>query len=322
MEIVERDHPDLVLLDLHMPGLTGYDVLKRMRSLPATKHTPVVVLTADESREARERALDLGARDFLTKPFDRTEVALRVRNLLEMRALHQQLQDHNQELEGRVRARTQELWTALQEVEKSALELRRSQAETVMRLSIAAEYRDDDTAQHIHRMSRYCEMLAAESGVDDGTVELIRVASVMHDVGKIGIPDSILRKPGKLTDSERATMEKHARIGYQILSGSDSELLQQAAEIALSHHERWDGTGYPEKRAGTDIPIAARVAAIADVFDAISTDRVYRKAMPFPKAMEVMRGGRGTHFDPALLDVFFENIDKVLKIKEELEAAA
>jgi putative two-component system response regulator len=282
----------------------------------------VVVLTADESKEARERALTLGATDFLTKPFDRTEVALRVRNLLEMRELHLQLENQNQVLEERVRERTTELWTALQAIEKSEQDVRRSQAETVMRLSIAAEYRDDDTAQHIHRMSRYCEMLAEAAGIDPGTVELIRVASVMHDVGKIGIPDSILRKPARLTESERTAMEEHARIGYQILSGSDSELLQLAAEIALSHHERWDGTGYPEKRVGVDIPIAARIAAIADVFDAISTDRVYRKAMPFPKAMEIMRGGRSTHFDPDLLDVFFENIDKVLKIKKELEAAA
>jgi putative two-component system response regulator len=322
LQHIERSVFDLILLDLHMPGMSGYDLLRRVREHDTSMHTPVLVLTADVSREARERALGLGARDFLTKPFDRIEAGLRVRNLLEVRALHRQLEDHNSLLEKRVRERTAELWKALQAVERKELEIRRGQAETVMRLAIAAEYRDDDTAQHIHRMSRYCRALAQAAGIEEQAVELIGVASVMHDVGKIGIPDAILLKPGGLTKTERETMQEHARIGYQILSGSDSKLLQMAARIALSHHERWDGRGYPEGRVGTDIPVEARVAAIADVFDAITTDRVYRKAMPFPKAIAVLQEGKDSQFDPGLIDTFFEHMDVMLKIKEELADVA
>lgn len=322
LELVDSAPPDLVLLDLHMPRLDGYAILERLRARTDTRHTPVLVLTADESREAREKALSLGAHDFLTKPFDGTEIALRVRNLLEMRQLHRDLEQQNSALEKRVRERTAELWSALQSVEKSERDVRRSQAETVMRLSIAAEFRDDESAQHIHRMSLYCEMLGRVAGLDERRCELIKVASVMHDVGKLGTPDAILLKKGPLKPDERKVMEQHARIGHQILDGSDSELLQMGASIALGHHEWWDGTGYPDGRAGADIPIEARIAAIADVFDALTTHRVYRKAFPFTKAIEMLREGRGKQFDPELLDLFFDNLDQVIRIKEEQETAA
>ena len=312
LDLVDEVDPDLVMLDLHMPGVDGYAVLEQLRSRAKTANTPVLVLTADETRSARERALGLGARDFLTKPFDATEVTLRVKNLLEMKAL-------NRELEQRVRQRTSDLWTALQAVEKSESELRRSQAETVTRLSIAAEFRDDETARHIQRMSRYCAMLARAAGLDEATGELIQVASVMHDVGKIGIPDAILLKPGPLTDAERDTMKEHALIGYQILSGSESDLLQMAARIARWHHEWFDGGGYPDGRSGTNIPLEARIAAVADVFDALTSDRVYRKAFPFTTAISMLRDGRGSQFDPVLLDLFFGQIDQVIRIQEEFE---
>ena len=322
LDIVDQTDPDLLLLDLHMPHIDGFHVLEKLRSTPQTARIPVLVLTGDESREARERALSLGARDFLTKPFDRTEVALRVRNLLEMRTMHKELLDQNALLEKRVRQRTADLWSALQSVEKSEQDLRRSQVETVTRLSMAADFRDDETGRHIQRMSRYCEMLARVAGIDDSRSELIRVASMMHDIGKIGIPDAVLRKPGLLTDTERAIMQEHATIGFQILSGSDSELLKMAAIIALGHHERFDGKGYPHGRSGNEIPLEARIAAIADVFDALTTDRVYRKALPFTTAINMLRQGKGTQFDPILLDLFFAHIDQALRIKEELEEAA
>lgn len=322
LHIVDQTAPDLVLLDLHMPEMDGFAVLEKLRARVQTMHIPVLVLTGDDSREARERALSLGARDFLTKPFDRTEVALRARNLLEMRMMHKELERNNIELEKRVRQRTADLWSALQSVEKSEQDVRRSQIETVTRLSMAADLRDDETGRHIQRMSRYCETLARVAGVDDSKCELIRVASMMHDIGKIGIPDAVLLKPGPLNADERQTMQQHAAIGFKILSGSDSELLQMAARIALNHHERYDGKGYPNGIAGTEIPLEARIASIADVFDALTTDRIYRKAFPFTTAISMLREGKGSQFDPILLDLFFGHIDQMLRIKEELEEAA
>jgi putative two-component system response regulator len=190
----------------------------------------------------------------------------------------------------------------------------------VNRLSIAAEFRDNETAQHIRRMSHYCALLAAKTGMDREKTDLIRVASQMHDVGKIGIPDSILLKNGRLTPQERIVIEQHPGIGHRILRGSTSELLQIAATIALSHHERIDGAGYPNKIKGDDIPIEARVAAIADVFDALTTNRVYRGAFHLQEAVDIMKEGRGTQFDADLLDLFLESLSEVLEIKGELES--
>ncbi len=201
----------------------------------------------------------------------------------------------------------------LQMVEK---ELRLAQEAVVERLSIAAEFRDDETARHVQRMSRYTALLATKSGASPERAEQVRTAAVMHDVGKIGIPDSILLKPGKLTPEERRIMEQHSEIGYRILSGSRSDLLTLAAQIAWTHHERVDGNGYPRRLAGEDIPLEGRMAAIADVFDALTSQKVYKKASPLPQAVDVMREGRGTHFDGDLLDLFLDSIDEVVRIKE------
>jgi putative two-component system response regulator len=225
--------------------------------------------------------------------------------------------EERRKLEETVRSRTQDLWTAIAELERVKEDLRASREETVYRLSIAAELKDDETPRHIARMTRYCALLANRTGADEEQAELIRVASIMHDVGKIGVPDAILMKPAALTPEERLVMQTHAEIGHKILSGSKSPFLEVAAAIALTHHEWFDGSGYPNGIEGPTIPREGRIAAIADVFDALTTDKVFRKAYPIGKAVEMMQEGRGTQFDPDLLDAFLDSLDEALGIREE-----
>lgn len=315
VEMMFTLEPDILLLDLQMPHLSGYEVMTKLAAeVPAAPFIPILVLTADVTDEAKKTSLAMGAKDFLTKPFDPTEVMLRIKNLLETRFLQMELRDHNALLEERVKTRTADLWDSIRRLERAEDDLRLSQAETVRRLSIAAEFRDDETAKHIVRMSQYCSFLATKSDLDPEITERMLVASQMHDVGKIGTPDNILLKPGKLTPEERTIMERHALDGWKILEGSDSPLLQLAATIALSHHEKVDGSGYPNHLAGDDVPLPGRIAAIADVFDALSTDRVYRPGFPLPEVWRIMREGRGSHFDADLLDAFFDSMDTVLSI--------
>jgi len=322
LPMFKTDPPDIVLLDLVMPHIDGFGVMDQLQDWILSSrgnYLPVLVLTADVTAEAKQQSLSMGAKDFLTKPFDHTEVQLRVTNLLEARALHLELTDQKHLLEERVVERTTALWEAVVRVEEAHEKLRSSQEETIHRLSIAAEFRDDETAQHIHRMSHYCALLAGCSGESGERSNLFRMASKMHDVGKIGTPDSILLKPGKLTPAERAIMEQHAQIGYHILEHPTTELLQLAATIALTHHEKVDGTGYPKRLRDEEIPVEGRISAIADVFDALTTNRVYREAFPVERALEIMRDGRGSHFDADLLDLFFEVMPAVLLIKRRLE---
>jgi putative two-component system response regulator len=323
--IFETEPPDIVLLDLAMPEVDGFMVMEQLQQWIGTStdsYLPVLVLTADASKEARERSLAKGARDFLTKPFDATEVTQRIKNLLEARLLHLRLRAQNDLLDQRVKQRTADLWATVGQLEQSEARLRSSQEETITRLSIAAEFRDDETAQHIERMSHYCSLLAGLAGEDKQRCDLMRVASRMHDVGKIGTPDNILRKPGPLTARERSIMQEHTEIGYRILARSESELLQVAAAIALTHHERIDGTGYPRQLTEDEIPLEGRIAAVADVFDALITDRVYRDAYSLNESIQIMKGGRGTQFDLGLLDLFLEKLPEFLKIKESLDNLA
>jgi putative two-component system response regulator len=315
VDMFQEVSPDLVVLDLHMPFQDGFAVMEALAPhVPAEAYFPILVISGDANAEARHRALSMGAKDFLNKPIDRTEVVLRVRNLLQTRFLHMELQVQNVLLEEKVRKRTEGLAQAVRDLERSHDEIRVSQEETVKRLALAAELRDDDTGQHVHRMSKYVALLADRVGVPSERAELIRLASQMHDVGKIGIPDSVLLKPGPLDADERMVIETHSQVGFDILRDSHSELLRTGALIALTHHERFDGTGYPRGLKGTEIPIEGRLATIADVYDALTSDRVYRKAFSVEEAVEIMREGRGAQFDPELLDAFLGSLDDILSL--------
>ncbi len=288
-----EDPPDLILLDLRMPHLDGFDLLELLREeIPPDTYLPVLVLTGDLSQEVRERALAAGARDFITKPFDVTEVLLRIQNLLEARVLHLQLQEHNRTLEARVRARTRELAAA--------------QVEILHRLALAAEYRDDITGRHAERVGALTSLLAERLGRPRDEVGLLRRAATLHDVGKIGVPDGILMKPGRLTPPEIHRMRTHVEIGERILKGSGYALLEMAAEIARFHHERWDGQGYQAGLKGDEIPLSGRLVAVADVFDSLTHMRPYKPAHSVEEAVDYIVGERGGHFDPRVVDAFLE----------------
>jgi putative two-component system response regulator len=304
-----------LLTDMSMPGSTGLDLIRASSELYPDLAT--VMVTGVDDRAIANEALALGAYGYIIKPFESNEILISVTNALRRRSLEIENRGHRTRLEHMVKERTAELWNAIRHLETTQESLRQSREETVKRLSIAAEFRDDETGRHVQRMSRYCALLAREMGADSERGETIRLASQMHDVGKLGIPDNILRKPGPLTPDERKIMQRHCEIGWRILSGSKSELLDVAALIALTHHERIDGAGYPEGLSGTDIPFEGRIAAIADVFDALTTDRIYRTAMPLGRALEIMREGRGSHFETEALDAFFDALDEVIRIHEE-----
>lgn len=283
--------PDIILLDLMMPHLDGFQVMEQLKPLiPPGAYLPILVLTADPSAQVKRKALAAGARDFLTKPFDATELFLRMWNLLETRNLHLELLDQNHNLEQKVQERTQEL--------------ARAEIETVGCMALAAEYRDDDTGRHTQRVGRMAALVARQMGLDEAQVELIWRAAPLHDVGKIGISDAILLKPGKLTPDEITMMQTHTAIGSQILSGHHTPLLQLAGRIALTHHERWDGSGYPSGLREQEIPIEGRIVAIADVFDALTHERPYKAAWPVAKARDEIQHQCHHHFDPSVVEAF------------------
>ena len=291
-EVIRLHHefePDLILLDLMMPHMDGFAVMSQLAArIPAGEYLPVLVLTADITPEARARALSAGAKDFVTKPLDHLEVLLRIRNLLETRQLHLQLAAQNRMLDERVRARTKDL-------EEARIEI-------LDRLALAAEFRDDDTGQHTLRVGITSARIAECLDQAPSQVELIRRAAPLHDVGKIGIPDAILLKPGKLTPSEWRIMQTHATVGTRILRGSEAPVLQLAEQIALCHHERWDGTGYPTGLSMTDIPKIARIIGVADAYDAMTSYRTYGPALTSEQALDELRRGSGAQFEPKLVD--------------------
>ena len=290
-------NPDLLLLDLHMPHLDGFEFLQKLGStLVEGTFLPVLVLTADVSVETKRKALAMGADDFLSKPLDTVEVALRVKNLLEQRWLYSQLQQHNALLESKVEQRTRELALA--------------QIEVLGRLALSAEYRDDDTGQHTARVGTLSALIASALGLDATRVMLMELAAPLHDIGKIGVPDHVLLKPGALTLAERTIMQSHTTIGAEILGRSASPLLQLAREIALCHHERWDGLGYPAGLRGELIPLSARIVNAADTFDALINSRPYKNAWSQEEALREMRAQRGRQFDPAVLDAFLSLIQR------------
>ena len=292
--------PDLILLDINMSEMDGFQVMQQLQALDDPLAPPIVILTAQHGQAYLLRALAEGARDFITKPFDRVELLMRVRNLLEAQQGKRLLHDQNRVLEEMVRLRTEALNS--------------TRLQIIRRLGQAAEYRDNETGYHILRMSQISALLAKELGWDDAACDLILNASPMHDIGKIGIPDAVLLKPGKLDPHEWAVMKTHATIGGRLLDGDDSELLRTARDIALSHHEKWDGSGYPLGLAGEAIPLTGRIVAVADVFDALTSARPYKQPWPLEDAVRYINEQSGQHFDPAIVAAFNRALPGIVDI--------
>lgn len=299
----QEARPDLILLDINMPHLDGFEVMKQLQALKDPLLPPIVILTAQHGREHLMKSLMAGARDFIGKPFDRVELLMRVTNLLDAQLAHRMMHDQKAVLEEMVRLRTEAL--------------NQTRLQVVHRLGRAAEYRDNETGLHIVRMSQYAALLARSLGWNEPDCELMLHASPMHDVGKIGIPDAILLKPGKLDAAEWDIMKTHASIGADILDGGDSDLLRLAAQIALTHHEKWDGSGYPAGLKGAEIAQAGRIVAVADVFDALSSSRPYKKAWPLDEAQAFISEQSGSHFDPEVVRHFELRTAEILAIREQ-----
>ena len=294
--------PDLIIVDFMMPGLDGIELTQHLRRVPVTAEIPVLMVTAAHEKDVRYRALESGVTDFLTKPLDRLEFVSRLRNMLALRKSHLALAERAESLAAEVR--------------KAMADVHERERETILRLARAAEFRDPGTGAHILRMTSYSHLIALRLGLSDRDQEMIRQAAPMHDVGKLGTPDQILLKPGPLTAQEFESMKRHSAVGYEILKDSASPVLQMAAQIALSHHERLDGGGYPRGLAGDAIPLPGRMVAVADVFDALTSDRPYKRAWPFEQAADFLRQGRATHFDPDCVDTFLSEWATVIAIRE------
>ncbi len=305
----EEENIDLIILDIKMPKLDGFGVINSLREeLGETSIPPVLIVTDVAEQKFQREALTCGARDYIVRPFDIREFLARVHNLLEVRQAHQIVKFQKNVLEEKVQERTRELRAAHDELQDSRLEV-------VWRLGRAAEYRDNETGLHIVRMSHIAAVLARAYGMDEESTDLLLVASPMHDIGKLGIPDSVLLKPGKLNAEEWTIMQTHAQIGADILVGGHSNLMIMAREIALSHHEKWDGSGYPNALKGEGIPLTARICAIADVFDALTSERPYKKAWSLEDTLKLIRAESGRHFEPRLVELLEKNLPKILQIK-------
>ena len=307
--------PDLILTDVNMPVMDGYALCEAVKGAEATKDVPIILVTAQDDRDSLVRGLETGADDFLIKPVNLSELQARVRNLLLVKDYRDHMKLYTVHLEDEVAARTHDLNNAILELKSLNLQLKGSIQDTIQRLSVAAEFRDSDTADHIWRMSHYAQVVAKTLGLRQEEVENILYASPMHDVGKIGTPDQILLKKGKLTPEEKKIMDEHTIIGERILSGSDHPLLVMAREVAGGHHEWWDGSGYPRHLRGDNIPLNARIVAVADVYDALTTKRVYKPAWSIDEAFDHIREGAGTHFDPTCVSAILDSREEILEIQ-------
>ncbi|MGR8932367.1 MAG: response regulator [Gammaproteobacteria bacterium] len=295
VKVIRNSPPDIVLLDIMMPGIDGYEVCRRLKDDHSTRHIPIIFITAKIGVNDELRGLELGAVDYIAKPISPPIVKARVQT-------HLALYDQNRELDRKVRAQTSQL--------------HETRLQIIQRLGRAAEYKDNETGLHVIRMSHYSRILGLAAGMSETEADTLMSAAPMHDIGKIGIPDSILKKPGKLDPDEFKIMETHCEIGAQIIGNDDSELLQMARVIALSHHEKWNGQGYPERLQGEAIPRVGRIVAVADVFDALTSKRPYKEAWPVKDAIDWLQKSAGEHFDPQLIALFLDAMPEVLKIKE------
>ncbi len=294
------NEPDLVLVDYMMPTLSGTELVKRFRA--HHPDVPVLMITAYHETALRHEALKIGVTDFLTKPIDNIEFLARAKNMLDLRASHKTLASHAAWLVDEVRKATETIVAQVRE--------------TIFCLSKAAEYRDPETGGHILRMAHYSRHIARCMGLSVEQQDLLLAAAPMHDIGKVGTPDMILLKPGRLTEAEMVIMKQHAVIGFEILSSGSSSLMQVAAAIAHTHHEKFDGSGYPRGLVGEAIPLFGRIVAVADVFDALTSERPYKKAWSIEAAVQLLNDGKGKHFDPACVEAFLSEWDEVLKIKQ------
>jgi response regulator RpfG family c-di-GMP phosphodiesterase len=296
---------DLLIVDYMMPDIDGLEFITRFRTLPGCESVPVLMITANDQKQLRYRALDLGANDFLIKPVDKVEFLARTKNMLTVSEARKQLVNRAS-------------WLA-DEVRKATSEILARERETVLRLCKAAEYRDPETGAHILRMAHFSRLIARELGLSVDEQELLLEAAPLHDIGKVGIADNILLKPGRLDTAEFEIMKQHAIFGYELLKGSSSRVLQAGAEIARGHHEKFDGSGYPQGLKGEEIPLFSRIVAVADVFDALTSERPYKKAWEIEAAVDFLTAGAGTHFDPDCVRAFLEAWEDVLEIRERYQ---
>jgi len=320
LEMARRHLPDLILLDVVMPVMDGFTACEEIKADPRTQQIPVVLITSLEGRDSKLNGLSVGANDFLSKPIDKAEVAIRVKNLLRIKEFEDFLRQHNEKLDEEVRERTRQLSEAYEDLRLSKEELNTSYLDTIFRLTSVAEYKDGFTSDHIKKVGHYCRLLAREIGWGDAEQEAIYYASPMHDIGKVAIPSEILLKPGRLTLEEFALMKTHTSSGAAILQGSNSSVIQLGGRIALSHHERWDGTGYPRGLREDEIPLEGNIMNIADQYDALRSERPYKPALGHDEAFKIIAHGDGrtkpSDFSPLVLETFRDSGDKFNDIFE------
>lgn len=306
---------DLVLCDIQMPGASGMELLAQISA--ELSNVATVMVTGIDDADVARRAIDMGAYGYVVKPFRTNEILINVMNALRRLDLERQRRRHGEELESKLIDRTSALSQAIKRLEESELEGDVYRQETVDRLTKALALRDEETGRHIQRVGMYCALLATKRGIEAWSALAIQQAGMLHDVGKIGVPDALLLKPGAFTPDERAMMQRHCEFGYQLLTGSKSPVLDLAATIALTHHERWDGGGYPHALSGEEIPIEGRITALADVFDALTSHRVYRPGHSVDDALRMIQQERGAHFDPDLTDLFIESAGEFIGIRDQ-----
>lgn len=310
IEIARKEKPDVILMDIVMPVMTGLEACRILKEDPETFHIPVIIITALGDLNHKLECFKYGADEFIIKPYDKNELLLRVRNLFKIKSYHDLLKDYSYILEREIDERTKELQEAYQKLDLAYLEL-------IQRLGRAAEYRDDETGEHTKRVGKMCRIIAEALEMPEELIKNIEYATPMHDIGKIGIPDKILLKPGKLTPEEFEVMKRHTYIGADILSKGAHPVMEMAERVALTHHERWDGKGYPLGLKEEEIPIEGRICSIVDFFDACTSRRIYRAAMDVEKVLDMIRKEKGMAFDPQIVEVFLSCIDDILKVKEE-----